>query len=452
MKQLGSIVIDCINEKLAWFQDKSQEIVENSFILKNLDNLIFVFISLVLIGSLFMGSEQIGLIALVVTALTVLKLFLHKGQTITLASCNLFLLIFLGFNIISVINSTEFVYSVMGITKTFIYLSFYFSVIQFLRYNREKIVPLFYLIASLACFEGVVGIIQNNMDLSNISTWQDTSYINPEDVVSRIYGTLLPYNPNLLGGYLVAAISSILAVMFLSVESKKMKQFVIASVGFLITSLTLFFTGCRGAYLALFSIVLGFIYASWIVIKENEKLKKYWQIAVSTIIGSGLIVMVSIPSILKRIMSILVMREDSSTSFRMNVYNSSLNMFTDNWLLGIGVGNKTFREVYGLYMISGFDALSSYCVFLEMAVESGIFALLAYLIFLYLLISNSIKAFLSNTDLKFRILIFSAAISVIAVMVHGFFDTIYFRPQVQFVYWIMVSILVVLLQEKEITE
>ena len=32
------------------------------------------------------------------------------------------------------------------------------------------------------------------------------------------------------------------------------------------------------------------------------------------------------------------------------MYNSCVNMFKDNWLLGIGVGNKNFREIYGLYM------------------------------------------------------------------------------------------------------
>ena len=251
---------------------------------------------------------------------------------------------------------------------------------------------------------------------------------------------------------MIASISSILAFLFLAVESRNIKKFLLGSIAFLITALTLFFTGCRGAYIALFSIIVGVLGASWIVLKDNEHLKKYWQIAVASLFGAGMFVLIAIPSILKRILSIFVMREDSSTSFRMNVYASSVQMLQDNWLFGIGVGNKTFREVYGLYMMSGFDALSTYCVFLEMAVESGIFALIAYVVFLYLLISNAVKAFINNTDLRFRILIFTASISVIAVMIHGLFDTIYFRPQVQFVYWIMVSIIVVLLQDKEIVE
>lgn len=451
MKKLNSIVIESINEKLAWVQEKSQNLVENSFILKNLDNIILFFISLVLITSLFLPSEMIGLVALCVVGLTVLKLLLFKGQDLSLASCNLFILIFLGFSIISVVNSTMPFYSLLGLFKTLIYLSFYFSVIQYLRFNKDKIVPILFLIGALASIESIIGLLQNSLGLSNISTWQDTSYVNPEDVLSRVYGTLKPYNPNLFAGYLIVCFSSILAFTALAFESKHKKSFIVGLISLLAATLTLFFTGCRGAYLALFVIVAGVFFASYQIIKENETLKKYWQYAVSSIVGGSLLVIACTPSILKRILSIFIMREDSSTSFRMNVYNSSVQMLQDNWLFGIGVGNKTFREVYGLYMVSGFDALSSYCVFLEMAVESGVFALLAYLIFLIILLSSSIKAFLNSSDIQYRIIVFSATISIIAVMVHGFFDTIYFRPQIQFIYWIMVSILVVLLQNEEKT-
>lgn len=40
-------------------------------------------------------------------------------------------------------------------------------------------------------------------------------------------------------------------------------------------------------------------------------------------------------------------------------------MFKDNWWIGVGPGNTAFRLAYGLYMKSGFDALGTYCVPLE---------------------------------------------------------------------------------------
>ena len=112
-------------------------------------------------------------------------------------------------------------------------------------------------------------------------------------------------------------------------------------------------------------------------------------------------------------------------------------MIKDNWLFGIGVGNKNFREIYGLYMKTGFDALSTYNVFTELWVESGIFSLLAFLAFLFILVKFSVSYILS--DSKYRLICVVCLISVLSVMVHGFFDTIYFRPQVQFIFWTMVG-------------
>lgn len=455
MLKLNSLFFDVINNWLKSIQNKLNPLVENSAIFKNLDNIIFLFMCLTFVSSLFLPSEMIGIVALVVVFFTVVKILFLKGQDIELSSCNLFLLIFLLISFASVINSSLFAKSFYGFSKTLIYFSFYFSVVQFFRFNKDKIIPTLFVIAACASFEGIVGIVQNNIGLENISTWQDTSYINPEDVVSRIYGTLLPYNPNLLAGYLIAAFPAILGLGLISVKDKKLtsKTTIISIILMAITALTLFFTGCRGAYLAFGVIGLGIIVTSWQVIFKTEafphKLRDYWKRSIGAIAGLVVAVFVFVPSILKRLLSIFVMREDSSTSFRMNVYHSSIEMFRDNWLLGIGTGNKTFREIYGLYMMSGYDALSTYSVFLEMAVESGIFALLAYLAFLVVLLKNAVVRFLNEADLSKKIIIFTTFISVVAVMVHGLFDTIYFRPQVQFVYWTMVAILVVTITNKQ---
>ena len=147
----------------------------------------------------------------------------------------------------------------------------------------------------------------------------------------------------------------------------------------------------------------------------------------------------AVPQIAKRIMSIFLLRGDSSTSFRMNVYHSSFEMLRDNWIMGIGVGNRTFREVYGLYMMTGFDALSTYSVPLEIVVESGIFALLSFVAFLVYLLTGAINYICKPNDLTGKIILSSVILTVTGVMIHGLFDTIYFRPQVQFVFWTMIA-------------
>ena len=127
-------------------------------------------------------------------------------------------------------------------------------------------------------------------------------------------------------------------------------------------------------------------------------------------------------------------------------------MFQDNPFFGIGVGNKVFREIYGLYMLSGFDALSCYCVFLEIAVESGIFALLSFLAFIFSLAVDGIKKLKSDELPENKIIIFTSLTAITALMVHGIFDTVWFRPQIQFVFWTMASILTVMLTKEKMAE
>ena len=123
-------------------------------------------------------------------------------------------------------------------------------------------------------------------------------------------------------------------------------------------------------------------------------------------------------------------------------------MFSDNWLLGIGCGNQNFREIYGLYMKTGFDALSCYNIYLETAVESGIFALIAFLAFLFIMLVKGAKLIRNSENIYDVILVSMAVLSIIGVMIHGLVDTVFFRPQVQLVFWLMCAILRIKLYEK----
>jgi putative inorganic carbon (HCO3(-)) transporter len=148
-------------------------------------------------------------------------------------------------------------------------------------------------------------------------------------------------------------------------------------------------------------------------------------------------------SLRARIFSIFAMRNDSSNSFRFNVYNSCIDMFKDNWLLGIGVGNQNFREIYGLYMKTGFDALSAYNIYLETAVESGVFALLSFIAFLGVNITKAVSYIKKRNNIN-SIYLAISVISLIGILVHGIVDTVFFRPQIQFVFWIFIGIIRVL--------
>ena len=420
-------------------QDKLNWLYENSLFLQKIDFFILCSILCVFIGSTFLSSDYIGFIALITIFLTLVKLITKQGEKLSFNIFEIFLITYFMIVVISLAGSTLFALSLKGFLKTFVYIGFYFSIAHYLKHNLVKLPLICFTIAGCVCFESIVAFLQNFAHVEAISTWQDTSQLNPEQIMTRVYGTLLPLNPNLLGGYFVVGISSIFAVCAYSLAKKNYKLAITMGLFSLLSVVALFLTGCRGAYLALILII-----ACTFLISAKFFWSTYKKIYLS-IIGSTVTLftfaLISLASLRARFCSIFAMRNDSSNSFRFNVYQSSLEMFKDNWLLGIGVGNKNFREIYGLYMKTGFDALSSYNIFLEIAVESGIFALLAFLGFIFVCIQNAIKLILTSKDTQKVIFVAMALISILAVMFHGFVDTVFFRPQIQFIFWTMVAII-----------
>lgn len=412
-------------------------IYENSLFLQNIDNFILLSIILVIFTSTFLSSDIIGFMAIITIFLSCVKYFFSDKSNNKLANYELWLVAYFMIVVISLAGSTLFFLSLKGFLKTLIYISFYFSAAQFVKYNKNKILYIYIAIALCVSFEAVIGILQNFAHVNEISTWQDVSMLNPEQIMTRVYGTLKPYNPNLLGGYFVVGIPFIYGLAGYWTADKNFKLAIPTLLLAIISTIALFLTGCRGAYIGMCIILLG-IFAISAKYFWNTYKKLYLTIsAVIVSLATSAIMLVS--SLRARVLSIFAMRQDSSNSFRFNVYHSAIDMFKDNWLLGIGVGNQNFREIYGLYMKTGFDALSAYNIFLEIAVESGIFALIAFLGFLFCYIKKAVNFIVKSNDTKTVILISSTLISTIAVSFHGLVDTVFFRPQIQIIFWVGVA-------------
>lgn len=427
------------NSFLKFVQFKMKYLYENSLFLQNIDKFILPFILLTYISSTFMGSDSIGFFALVAIFLTFVKILIKPDEKIDLNHFEIWILAYFMIVIISLCGSTLFALSLKGFFKTFLYIGFYFSLVQYLKSNNKNIPLLLGVIGCCVCAESIIGAIQSTLHLEQISTWQDTSNINPEDVISRVYGTLKPLNPNLFGGYLVAGLPVVLGSIFYFVNKRKTLFSVAGCILSIIVMYVILQTGCRGAYISMMLVLFALFILSakflW------AKYKKIYYAIISFGIAFFTFIMITVSSLRNRFLSIFAMRADSSNSFRFNVYHSSFEMFRDNWLLGIGVGNKNFREIYGLYMKTGFDALSAYNIYLETAVESGIFALIAFLGFLIVLSVDSVKMMWSKIDTEAAIYIGICITSIWAVMFHGLVDTIYFRPQLQFLFWTCVAVI-----------
>ena len=408
-----------LNNILTFFQNKLSPIYNKSFFLQKIDWLIGANILLVILSSTVAPSDYIGYFAIFAIILTAVKLLTKTGEKFELTWADKLLLVYFLFVLISVAGSSLLYLSLKGFFKTLTYFGFYVSLVHYFKDNRDKIKYIFWAYALCVAFETVVAFLQNFAAVDEISGWQDTSRLNPEEVMTRVYGTLKPYNPNLFGGYMLACIPALITLP---------KRFGIPIA--LCASVALILTGCRGSYIGYFFQLLLLVAVLYKFLEP--KFKKMFATIVAGVGAFIFCFMMTVSALRARIISIFAMRSDSSNSFRFNVYNSCIDMFKDNWLLGIGVGNQNFREIYGLYMKTGFDALSAYNIYLETAVESGIFALLAFLGFVVLIIKYALN------NLK-NVYVLAALVSIVGILLHGFVDTVFFRPQIQFTFWVMVA-------------
>jgi putative inorganic carbon (HCO3(-)) transporter len=316
--------------------------------------------------------------------------------------------------------------------------------------------PLLFLLGGV---ESVLGWMQVHGYAGELAGWTDAN--TPEELkLNRVYGSLKPYNPNLLAAFLVASGGAGLWSM-LQVALKPWRYvwpFIILStllMGLVVYGILM--TGCRGAYVAIFVSVLTLFITAYPLLRTDAALKRYPSLqglwlgaAFLGIIGvAG--ALFSSEKLLHRVTSIFAFREDSSISYRLNVYHSAWRMFVDNWLFGIGPSNTVFKKIYGYYMTPGFNALGAYSVPLEILVEQVLLGFSVFLTVLGTLFHKTVEAlFNTGKPLAQKLSVLSLSIGLIAFMGHGLFDTILYRPPIMLPFLFMLSGLITFLVNDEI--
>lgn len=337
----------------------------------------------------------------------------------------LFLLI--GIHVVAVGASPYLMASIKGFSKLVVYWLAFAALMLNLR-NRRGLVILLVVLAA-AFLESAYGLYQYHIKVAPLALWEDAEATIQ---LTRVYGSLR--NPNLLAGYLLPIIP--LAVAGLAAFKNRIYK-VFCGMTALMAILCLGFTYSRGAMvgLALEGLVLFVFAAIWLV--QTPRLKPWmkWGLLLGALAGViGLLLF--FPGLHDRILSITTTRGHSSNSFRMNVWTAVFAMIRDSWLFGVGVGNKAFMSAYSLYMVSGFEALSAYNIYLEVLVETGIIGILA---FGWLLFGALGRCTLMIVRHENRIWAAALLAALLGMMAHGMVDTVFFRPSVQLLFWLILA-------------
>ena len=276
----------------------------------------------------------------------------------------------------------------------------------------------------------LIGLYQKFFMAAN-TTWHDTSMF--EDIGTRIYSTF--QNPNVYGEYLVMALPLAVALLFTCGEGAKRIPVFFATASAL---LALIYTQSRGAWLAFI-----FSMAIYLVIKTGRTLVVY----LLGIFSLPLLPFVLPQSIVSRFMSIGNLG-DSSTSYRVSIWNAAVRMIGDFWAGGIGIGTSAFSKVYPSYSLAGIEAAPhSHHLFFQIAIEMGIFALICFIAIIFMLIRKNSRGLLVCGKKSGFTLISSAALcGTLGMLIQGMTDYVWYNYRVFGMFWTVIGLCVAALR------
>ena len=232
------------------------------------------------------------------------------------------------------------------------------------------------------------------------------------------FATLIPSrvgstfdNPNLFAMFLCVAA---LFALYHTQGAKRTSQRIVCAVIFALHLFAMVLTFSRGAWVALaLSILL-------LLALQYMKTPGAMLNLLLFVIGAFLLLP---ENVMARLLSIGNLA-DTSIAYRLSILRSSIAMWRDNLLLGVGVGEDTFRLAFTAFAEDGVTAPHSHNLFLQIGCEAGIFALAIFLLLLlwrarhitsyrrYTRVSSVRRASLFCTGVIFSLLLFGMTDSI----------------------------------------
>jgi len=285
--------------------------------------------------------------------------------------------------------------------------------------------------ASLVALYGLYQKLTGNIS----QTWQDSDMFSYID--GRITSTL--ENPNVLAEYLIMTLPFAFAFLL---NAKKGLSRLTALLFCGLSALALIFTWSRGAWLGL--MIGGLIF-----------LLLYSRHTISALLfcclGIPFLPFVIPESILLRLSSIGNLA-DSSTSYRMSIWEAAVNMLSDNLLSGIGIGEGAFATVYPRYALAGIEsAPHSHNLFLQIGIELGIVGLIVFLLCMIVFARSTLTMSADTVGMdapfdvrpvkkRFNVYSLAGFCGILAVLAQGMTDYVWYNYRVFFLFWLIVGL------------
>ena len=410
---------------------------KGSFALQWGDAIAGLLVSLVFALSPFVSNDLVGVL-LIACAGFWLLLTLSDEPSIGVTPIQLLVLLYWSIATVATALSPVKKAALTGWSKLTLYLLLFALMARILRSPRIRSC-LIALYLHISLIVSVYGMRQWFFGAEALATWTDPE--SPLAKTTRVYSYL--GNPNLLAGYLVPAVAFSIAAIF---AWRNWGAKALAVTMAVVNSACLILTFSRGGWIGFVVSVgaLTLLLAYWWSVRLPSKWRTW---ALPAVLGTAaallVVAVVFVEPVRDRVFSIFAGREDSSNNFRINVWAAVREMIADRPILGIGPGNSAFNKVYPIYMRPRFSALSAYSIWLEVAVETGFIGFSCF-IWLLLVTFNQARVQLvrlRQTGSSQAYWLMAAFATMLGMLAHGFVDTVWYRPEVSTLWWLMVAVI-----------
>ena len=370
-----------------------------------------------------------GLLAVVISA-PFLPTMIVAGMLVLVFASTLFrydfkldltsvpLLLFIAVSLFSGFMSAAASYSIpIAVLTTIMMSSYLLTKACFLTRRRiDFVIAAFIIAAAVTALVGIFQIFTGYMH----TAWVDRDLFAALSM--RIYSTFA--NPNVYGTYLLLVIP-LAAGCILYAKNLWYKLLASGVTVLLLTALGL--TYSRGGYIALAGAVLFFL-----ILVER-------RLIVLFVAGVAAMPFVLPASVLARLLSI-VNFTDSSTIYRISIWQASLRMLGDFWMAGIGQGAEAYNSVYPFYAFSAVTALHSHNLFLQIFLETGIVGLVAFFGILACFFRTQFSFMRHTADFRRKILSAAMTAAVVGFLIQGTFDHSFHNYRVMLVFYLFLGI------------
>lgn len=265
------------------------------------------------------------------------------------------------------------------------------------------------LIALFAVYQYIVGV---EMD----AAWVDAESFT---IRTRAYATF--NNPNVLGEYLIL-MGSLAAGMLWKMRNWTGRIFYLGCFG--VIFLGLLASNSRGA-------MLGLLFAAGLFILLAER----------RLIPLGIAGLLSMPFVLppvlwSRLLSSVTM-SDSSSQYRLSIYEAGAEMAKHYWTTGIGV--DAFNQVYPLFSFEAANAYHVHNLFLQELIELGFlgFGVLVLMMFFFF---QKMYSGIRRTPRRFGVLLAASFGGFAGILLQGMTDHIWFDYSIVLLFWVFMGI------------